>query len=45
MLEGAPGIKIGVGYDIQLIDEVPAEELDQRMDLIVTQKEVFKIIN
>lgn len=30
--------KVGVGYDFQLLDEIPSEPHDIKMDLIITQK-------
>ena len=34
--------KIGVGYDFQLVDEVPKEEHDQKIDMLITDKEIYK---
>ena len=42
LLENAPGIKIGVGYDIQLISEVPCGQHDQRMDIFAGSSEVLE---
>ena len=41
MLEKAKGIKIGIGYEIQLVETLPTGSHDQRMDLIVTEKSVL----
>lgn len=40
LLCGARGVKIGVGYDFQLVNEVPVEAHDVRLDLIVTETKV-----
>lgn len=34
--------KIGVGYEFQLMDEIPAEPHDVRMNMVVTQYTCFK---
>ena len=34
-------VKIGVGYDFQVVDEIQKENHDVSMDLIVTDKEVI----
>ena len=35
--------KIGVGYDFQLVDSLPAEEHDVPMDIVITQSVVLKL--
>lgn len=40
LLRNARGVKIGVGYDFQLVREVPAEAHDVRLDFIVTETEI-----
>ena len=42
LLENAPGIKIGVGYDIQLISEIPCGEHDQLMDIFIGSSKVLE---
>jgi 5-formyltetrahydrofolate cyclo-ligase len=37
----AESVRIGVGYDFQCVDEVPAGPLDQRMDWVVTNARVL----
>jgi 5-formyltetrahydrofolate cyclo-ligase len=37
------GISIGVCYSFQLFDEIPIEKHDQKVDMIVTEKEVLPI--
>ncbi len=41
LLEGAPGLKIGVGFGCQLTSAVPAGDGDRKMDVIVTDKETI----
>jgi len=41
LLKNASGIKIGIGYDIQLIKNVPCGEHDQRMDMVITQNKII----
>ena len=36
LLAGASGIKCGVGYDFQLVERVPAEPHDARVDFVFT---------
>lgn len=38
LLKTAKAIKIGVGYDFQLLDELPSEPHDVPMDMIITEK-------
>lgn len=42
LLAEARAIKIGVGYEFQLIDELPAEQHDVPMDYVITQKVTIK---
>lgn len=37
LLAGSRAVKIGVGYDFQLVDEIPQESHDVRMDAIITE--------
>lgn len=41
LLCGARGAKIGLAYDFQLVNEVPAEPNDVRLDFIVTETRVI----
>jgi len=36
-------IKIALAYDFQIIDNIPAEKHDQKVDFIVTEKRILKI--
>ena len=35
------GVKIGVGYEFQILDELPVAPNDIPMDMIVTEKEIY----
>ena len=41
LLASTKAVTIGVGYDFQLIDEVPAEPHDVPMNMVVTQTSVI----
>ncbi|MDE6633357.1 MAG: 5-formyltetrahydrofolate cyclo-ligase, partial [Muribaculaceae bacterium] len=43
LLATAKATKIGVGYEFQLFDSLPAEPHDVAMDMIITQKTVIKM--
>ena len=43
LLEEAQGIKIGVGYNIQLVKNIPCGEYDQRMNFVITEKRIIEI--
>ena len=36
LLKGAPGFTVGIGFDFQVVDTVPAEPHDVRVDRVVT---------
>jgi 5-formyltetrahydrofolate cyclo-ligase len=42
----APGagacLRVGVGYAVQLVDAVPMGEVDERVDLVVTERELVR---
>ena len=42
LLSGVDGVKIGIGYEVQLIDRVPAGPEDQLMNLIVTEGKTIR---
>lgn len=37
LLSESKAVKIGIGYEFQLIDEVPAEQHDVPMDIVITE--------
>lgn len=43
LLAASKATKIGVGYEFQLLDELPAEPHDIPMDMIITQKTVIRM--
>jgi 5-formyltetrahydrofolate cyclo-ligase len=36
-------LRVGVGYDFQLVDEVPAGEGDARVDLVVSERRLLRV--
>lgn len=44
LLASTRATKMGVGYEFQLVDEIPTEEHDIRMDFVITQSGVIRII-
>ena len=42
-LQGKSLLKIGVCYDFQVIDSVPSEPTDIRLDYVVTEREIIKV--
>ena len=40
-LKDFKGFKIGIGYDFQITDEIPADKHDIKMDMIVTEKRIY----
>lgn len=45
LLATTKATKVGVGYEFQIVDEIPAEQHDVPMDMIVTQQTVIRIRN
>lgn len=45
LLATTKALKIGVGYDFQLIDddEIPAEPHDVRVDIVITESGIYKV--
>ncbi|MCX7888031.1 MAG: 5-formyltetrahydrofolate cyclo-ligase [Verrucomicrobiae bacterium] len=41
LLCDAGGVKIGLGYDFQLLEEVPTEQHDARLDFVVTETQTI----
>lgn len=42
-LKNYSGIKVGVAYSIQITESLPSSELDVPVDVIVTEKAIFRI--
>jgi 5-formyltetrahydrofolate cyclo-ligase len=42
MLEQAPGVKVALAYDFEVLAEVPAAAHDVPMDFIVTEARVIR---
>ncbi len=43
LLGQTQAVKIGIGYDLQLLDEIPAEPHDIKMDIVVTEKRIIHL--
>lgn len=43
LLESSKAMKIGVGYDFQLVDEVDVEPHDVPVDMVITQTSVIRV--
>lgn len=39
--EAAGALRIGLAYELQLVDQVPLEPYDQLMDFVVTEKKIY----
>lgn len=42
-LSTTPALRVGVAFDINLVEELPCDERDQRMDWIVTPSTLFAV--
>lgn len=40
-LDGLPGIKMGIAYDSQKVKKINTEPTDIRLDIIITEKDIF----
>lgn len=43
LLENVAGIKIGVLYQVQIVDFLPRDKHDCRMDMLVTEQDIFNV--
>ena len=43
LLASTKATKVGVGYEFQMVDSIPAEPHDVRMDMVITQNTVIRI--
>ncbi|MBI5223189.1 5-formyltetrahydrofolate cyclo-ligase [Candidatus Micrarchaeota archaeon] len=44
LLQNSSGYRIGIGFDFQIIDKIPDDSHDQKMDEIVSEKRNLKIL-
>lgn len=42
LLQAAPGVKIGIGHDFQVIADLPIEGHDVRLDFVVTERQTLR---
>ncbi|MBI3341770.1 5-formyltetrahydrofolate cyclo-ligase, partial [Candidatus Curtissbacteria bacterium] len=42
LLNGSKTIRVGLAYDFQIMDKLPNEPHDLRMNFVVTEKKVYK---
>ncbi len=43
LLKNFRGTRIGLAFECQMVDEVPRDEQDETMDIVVTEKRILKI--
>lgn len=41
-LESFKGVKIGIGFELQLFESIPVSKFDIKMDYIITEKNIYK---
>lgn len=42
LLKKITGLKIGTGFDLQVVDEIPSDSFDVKMDIILTESGFYK---
>lgn len=42
LLAGPKAVKIALAFELQIVDQIPYDKNDLRMDLIVTEKEIYR---
>ena len=42
MIKNVKGIKVGICFDIQIVDQVIADVNDIKMDYLITESNIFK---
>lgn len=42
-LEGFRGLKVGIAFEIQLSEKIPTDKNDQKLDWLITEKNIYKI--
>lgn len=43
LLSGSGALKIGLAYDFQIVDRLPAERHDLVMDMVITEKRIIRV--
>lgn len=43
LLASTKATKVGVGYEFQMVEKIPAEPHDVKMDMVITQKTIVRI--
>jgi|SRR3989344_5813752 len=43
LLAGSPALRVGFAYDFQIVDRLPAEKHDLKMDFIITEKRILRV--
>jgi len=43
LMEGTKGTKVGLAFDFQVVDELPTDNTDQPVDLIITEKRTIRV--
>ncbi|MDA0708127.1 MAG: hypothetical protein O2963_03515 [Proteobacteria bacterium] len=38
-------LAIGIAYEGQMVDRIPTESHDQRLDMVITEKSIYRIEN
>jgi 5-formyltetrahydrofolate cyclo-ligase len=41
-LKGSDAKKIGLCFDLQVVDKIPRDEWDERLDMVITEKDIIK---
>lgn len=45
LLAGTKALKVGMAYDFQLVDEIDAEPHDVKVDIIITDRGIYRVKN
>jgi 5-formyltetrahydrofolate cyclo-ligase len=43
LLANIRGLKLGIGYDFQVVPKIPQEEHDVQLDMVITEKSIYRI--
>ena len=44
LMAGTKGIKVGLAFDFQVVDELPTDDTDQPVDIIITEKRTIRCL-